>query len=251
MADQRRSGRGKGVPHHPLVEALASDPEKPPMQATKLFGLPGPAADSESTRVWLDRDLTTYVDVPDEAILHSQTLENDQGTILWVESSATLTHSATSSQQVQAEFLGGAIAAGNLRSAARVNLNPMELFELQPPNTFDSGCPVPQTLSQEECHTWDGCMSRDWICRPAESTAVACPARTTDPPCEPDGPGGGRGQAGPRGGGARAGVGGGGVAWRPRPPLFNLPEPSHFVECDPLARPLPTPLRISVGIPCP
>src|SRR5690349_17342997 len=112
MAEKKRSGGGKDIPHHPLVEALASDPNQPPEQATKLFGFPGPAADAKSTRLWLDADLTSYVDVPDDAIVHSQTLENDQGTILWVEPSATLTHSTTRSQEVQAEFLGGSIAGG-------------------------------------------------------------------------------------------------------------------------------------------
>lgn len=118
MAEKKRSGRGKGIPHHPLVEALAPDPNQPPEQATKLFGYPGPAADANSTRLWLDTDLTTYVEIPDDAIVHSQTLDNDQGTTLWVEPSATLTHSTTQSQEVQAEFLGGAIAEGNLAAAA-------------------------------------------------------------------------------------------------------------------------------------
>src|SRR5215203_1817573 len=117
MAEQRRSGRGKGIPHHPLVEALAADPSKPPEKATKLLGFPGPAAEAKATRLWLDADLTTYVDVPDEAIVHSQTLESDQGTILWVEPDATLTYSSTQSQEVQAEFLGGSIAEGSLGGA--------------------------------------------------------------------------------------------------------------------------------------
>ena len=53
------NGKGsKGIPHHPLVTALASDPGKPPTKATKLFGYPGPAAEKGSTRLWLDLDLT-------------------------------------------------------------------------------------------------------------------------------------------------------------------------------------------------
>jgi hypothetical protein len=117
MAEQKRSGRGKGVPHNPLVEALASDPNQPPKKATRLFGYPGPAADAKSTRLWLDTDLTSYVDVPNDAILHSQTLDNDEGTILWVDPTATLTQSATQEQEVQADFLAGSIAQGNLAGA--------------------------------------------------------------------------------------------------------------------------------------
>jgi hypothetical protein len=115
------NGKGsKGIPHHPLVTALASDPGKPPTKATKLFGYPGPAAEKGSTRLWLDLDLTTYVDVPDDAILHSQTLPDDQGTYLWVDPAATLTYSSAQSHEVQADFLGGSIAARNLAAAAPV-----------------------------------------------------------------------------------------------------------------------------------
>jgi hypothetical protein len=119
MPDEKRSG-SKGIPHHPLVSALASDPSKPPERATKLFGYPGPAAEKGAIRLWLDSDLTTYVDVPDEAILHSQTLPDDQGTWLWVDPGATLTVSSTQSHEVQAEFLGGSIAERNLAAAGPV-----------------------------------------------------------------------------------------------------------------------------------
>lgn len=119
MPDEKRSG-SKGIPHHPLVSALASDPSKPPEKATKLFGYPGPAAEKGAIRLWLDSDLTSYVDVPDEAILHSQTLPDDQGTWLWVDPAATLTVSSTQSHEVQAEFLGGSIAERNLAAAAPV-----------------------------------------------------------------------------------------------------------------------------------
>jgi len=196
MAEQRRSGRGKGIPHHPLVEALASDPNQPPEQATKIFGLPGPASDSKSTRLWLDTDLTSYVEVPNDAIVHSQTLENDQGTILWVEPSATLTHSTTQSQQVQAEFLGGSIAQGSLGGAAPHR-------ELKWPGGFTGDTrtfpcpPQPQSFDWGPCYVTEfppcrvsftfpcltkgpPCESRAFIC---QSLNAPCP---TDPPfCEP------------------------------------------------------------------
>jgi hypothetical protein len=117
MVDRKRSRGAPSVPHHPLPAALASDSSRAPKKATRLFGYPGLAANAKSTRLWLDTDLTSYVDVPDDAILHSQTLENDEGTILWVDLAATLTHVTPRAQEVQAEFLGGAIAEGNLAGA--------------------------------------------------------------------------------------------------------------------------------------
>jgi hypothetical protein len=113
MAEEKRS-RSEGVPTHPLVEALASDPNQPPKQATKLFGFPGPAAERKSTRLWLDEDLTAYVDVPNEAILFHRTLDNELGTALWVDPEATLTYSVPRDEEVQADYLGGAIAQQNM-----------------------------------------------------------------------------------------------------------------------------------------
>jgi hypothetical protein len=117
MPQPKRSGRAPTVPYHPLVEALASDPNQPPKQATRLFGYAGPAADAKSTRLWLDLDLTSYIDVPDDAVLHSRTLPDEEGAILWVDPTATLTHSVPQQQEVQAEFLAGSIADRNLAGA--------------------------------------------------------------------------------------------------------------------------------------
>lgn len=158
MPDDKRSG-SKGIPHHPLVAALASDPSKPPEKATKLFGYPGPAAEKGTIRLWLDSDLTSYVDVPDEAILHSQTLPDDQGTWLWVDPTATLTVSSTQSHEVQAEFLGGSIADRNLAAAAPVGVG------------GGGGLNTTPTICQESLST--GCTVLDNC---AESALPECPS---------------------------------------------------------------------------
>jgi len=192
MADQRRSGRGKGgIPHHPLVEALASDPNQSPQPATRLFGYPGPAADSKSTRLWLDLDLTSYVDVPNEAIVHHQTLENDQGTILWVEPSATLSHATTQSQEVEAEFLGGPISQAHLAAAAPPAVGGFGGLNwgggrLQ---TLGIACPGPNSFAWSPCPPTDlvpcrvsaniPCTTRDVGCQPV---SIGCPSRAFCPP---------------------------------------------------------------------
>lgn len=150
MADRKRPRSASSVPYHPLVEALAPDPDKPPKRATRLFGYPGPATDSKSTRLWLDADLSSYVDVPDDAILHSQTLDGERGTILWVDPEATLTHSSPRAQEVQAEFLGGAIVESNLAEAS---------FEA------------------ERRGAW-GCTGIPFVCRPTLTIAIECPFTT-------------------------------------------------------------------------
>jgi hypothetical protein len=179
MAERRSGGkgsrRGKGIPHHPLVEALAPDPTQPPRRATRLFGFPGPAADAGSTRLWLDLDLTSYVDVPDEVILHSQTLENEQGTVLWVESEAQLTYSTARSEEVQADFLTGSIAEGNLSTAAAVPYPMARGFNRWPPSV-GPGCLKPMTGTGRECFTWVDCETP--IVRCPESFGGPCLPRT-------------------------------------------------------------------------
>jgi len=165
------------IPTHPLVEALASDPNQPPKPATRLFGFPGPAADSKSTRLWLDEELSSYVDIPDEAILHSQTLAEDRGTLLWVDPAARLGYSKVESHEVQARFLAGQIADANLGWAVRTAV-PAALIEggihhgKNPPRL------APMSASPRECQTFE-CRSPF----PCETTDFACPS---DPPrCRP------------------------------------------------------------------
>ncbi len=130
----------KGPAVHPLVKALNPDPTKPPTRALKLIGLPGESPSADTTRLWLDADLTSYVDIPNEAILYSSELPDDAGTILWVAADATLTHGSVTSHAAQADFLVGEIAtthlAGAMGGAAPGGQQPL------PPVTAPSVCGV-------------------------------------------------------------------------------------------------------------
>ena len=100
------------------MAALAPDPSKLPARTTKLFGYPGPSTEPDAVRLWLDLDLSSYVDVPEKSILFSKTLPEDFGTVLWVAAGAELKYSSLTSHCVQAEFLSGALTTAHLRSAA-------------------------------------------------------------------------------------------------------------------------------------
>lgn len=153
MPQPKRSARAQAVPYHPLVEALASDPNQPPKQATQLFGYPGPAAEAKSTRLWLDLGLTSYVDVPDDAILHSRTLPDEEGTILWVDPAATLTHSVPAQQEVQAEFLAGSIAERHMERAKIPGIRPQRPTVVLTAYPTHADCPY----SYLSCPTvWEG-----------------------------------------------------------------------------------------------
>ncbi len=106
------------VDTHPLVKALVPDPSQPPASTVKLVGLPGESPAAETTRLWLDASLTSYVDIPTGSILHAQTLPDDGGTVLWVEADAQVVYGTVTSHAAQALFLGGSMLDRHLGSAA-------------------------------------------------------------------------------------------------------------------------------------
>src|SRR5205823_3815513 len=91
---------------------------------------------AKSTRLWLDLDLSSYVDVPDDAIRYSRTLPDDAGTIVWVVADAALQYGSVTSHQTQADFLGGGITTGYLGGAGPAAPGPL-------PPTLPPGCPLP------------------------------------------------------------------------------------------------------------
>jgi hypothetical protein len=142
------------VEHHPLVQALNPDPAQPPQRSIVLTGLPGPSPAAGETRLWLDAGLTSYVDVPDESILHSQTLPNEGGTVLWVAVDAKLSFGSVTSHATQAEFLAGDVASGRLAGAAAEAAVPSMGIRPTPPWSIWPPC---------QSHAWP-CGTHTWPC---------------------------------------------------------------------------------------
>jgi len=174
MADPKPSE--PRIEPHPLVEALVPDPSQPPERTTKLFGYPGRSPNESETRLWLDLDLTSYVDVPDDAILHSRTLPDDGGTILWVRTDAQLRYASVSSHAAQADFLSGSIATSHLGGAAGAPF-PFPGPGPIPPTFPGTGCPPPPTF--------DYCPSRLGPCLTIGATLAICchPSLYPGAPC--------------------------------------------------------------------
>jgi hypothetical protein len=130
----------KDLPPHPLVKALNPDPTKAPTRALKLFGFLGEGSSADESRLWLDDELTSYVDVPIKAILYVKALADDAGTILWVDPEAKLKYSSVTSHSVQAQFLEGAMTA-NLAGAPAAGAAALRMPVPTPPfSVFPSQC---------------------------------------------------------------------------------------------------------------
>jgi hypothetical protein len=201
-------GSSKSKPAtHPLVEALNPDPARPPQPSVKLFGLPGPAPDADHTRLWLDEGLSSYLDVPNGAILYSKTLPDDAGTVVWVAADAALTHGSVSSHETQASFLTGELAATHLAGAAgaagatapgAIPVHPLPTIPSAcgpcithiAPCTHPPACPA-LTVSPSACgpcitetcpQTYLGpCLSNPAICPPTR--VPPCPLQSFPGPC--------------------------------------------------------------------
>jgi hypothetical protein len=92
-----------------VVEALVSDPAQGPPGTAVLHGYLGKSPTEGVWRLYLTPALDEYVEVPESEIQHSETLPDSSGTTIWVSNTLPLKHVRTQTQDVQAEFLGGAI----------------------------------------------------------------------------------------------------------------------------------------------
>jgi hypothetical protein len=104
-----------------VVKALAPDPTNVP-DLRVLGGFAGPSSRKDHARIYISFDLSRYVDVPVNAILHSVSLETEDdptgGTVVWVRRDANLISSVTETREAQSDFLTGSLNRGRGRTVA-------------------------------------------------------------------------------------------------------------------------------------
>jgi hypothetical protein len=178
MARQRRtgesgetggggSGASKGgggrLEPHPLVQSLMPEGGAPP-NAVVLQGLPGHSPAPGRFLLWLSLNLDESVEGDEDDILHTVTLPDDGGTIVYVRADARLDYKQITSQSVEASFLGGDITSTYLGGAAA----PEGPAEIAPDAAFLAPPSAPIVCirtAQPICRTWAPiCPSRGIIC---------------------------------------------------------------------------------------
>ncbi|HWB85690.1 MAG TPA: hypothetical protein VG675_16215 [Bryobacteraceae bacterium] len=107
-------------PTSDFVDAIVKDPGNPP-QVMLLQGFPGNSSEAKHRRIYLDPALGSYLDIPQDAILHSQELPKESsplgGVLLWVKQSAEIKQGPSAEKQ-GAQFLRGQIQQDFLQGAA-------------------------------------------------------------------------------------------------------------------------------------
>ena len=118
MADERQGGDAQ-FEEHEVVKALVPDPTAAPPDATVLEGFVGRGSAPEVRRLYLNPELSDYVAIPTDVILHVQDTGEGGPTRVWVRRDVPLKHVTVTSEEVQARFLGGSISEHYLAAPGR------------------------------------------------------------------------------------------------------------------------------------
>lgn len=95
-----------------FVKKLVPDPASPP-DTLLLSGFLGASSEENHTRLYFDMELASYIEIPDEAILHTEPLSADRsglgGSYVWIKRDAEVIHGKVGVQRPKAKFFEGPI----------------------------------------------------------------------------------------------------------------------------------------------
>jgi hypothetical protein len=169
-----------------FVKKLVPDPKSPP-DTLLLCGYLGASSEDNHTRLYFDMELASYVEIPNEAILHTTPMPADQGGLggsyVWIKRDAEVIHGKVGAERPKAKFFEGPImqqfsgaaaapaapeAAAAGPGAAQPEANSQLAFCLQP-SVLQVCIPASRL-----------CFSRQWNCRSriavCNSWIDACPS---------------------------------------------------------------------------
>jgi hypothetical protein len=189
------------APESDFVSSIVSDPRNVP-DVMRLYGYPGASSEEDHERLYLNLDLTNYVEVPTKAILYRMTDQDPQGAVCWwTKKDAALIYKMTPAAQALAHYFAGAIQAGMAGAAAPpvAGAAPPTVFCQTPPVTFL--CQRPTVWCHTPACTFAGpaCMSA--VCPTRYPTCalhctwnytqfISCVALCRTQVCEFEGPAG-------------------------------------------------------------
>src|SRR5580658_1836687 len=168
-----------------FVSEVVKDP-KAPTGATLIFGYAGESSEAGNSRLYFDPQLSRYVDVPDESILHIQdapaAVSPLGGSYVWIKSDAQVTYGEASARRPKVSFLAGTILGGPPTSPPCAGST---VAACQPqtevpacPRTVLEGCQPVTVLPVCPPHTAVDCHPVT-VPPACPHTSVGCPAPTT------------------------------------------------------------------------
>src|SRR3954447_8170392 len=102
-----------------FIAKIVKDPKNPP-ETLMLTGYLGASSDDGHTRLYFDAALGSYVEIPNDAILHTEPAGDDGlgASYVWIKRDAVVIHGPAGSQRPKGSFLEGAIMQQHLGAAA-------------------------------------------------------------------------------------------------------------------------------------
>jgi hypothetical protein len=144
--------KGK-IPQDDFVAKVVKDPKQPP-DTLLLTGYLGESSEEGHTRLHFDPELKSYVEIPNDAILHTQPIPKEASSLgghhVWIKRDAELIHGKVGPERTKAKFFEGPIAAGAAGGAVAAGITTLPGCGIThatvcvcPPLTPLHGCPSP------------------------------------------------------------------------------------------------------------
>ncbi len=144
-----------------FVSKVVKNP-KEPADALLLQGFLGASSEEGYTRLYFDPQLSDYVEIPNDAILHVQEIPKEQsplgGNLVWIRRDAEVIHGKVGPDRLKAKFLegriqqeymkdvqfaGGGAGAGGLFTFPHFGCPPLTLpLQCHFPTRFEPFCPT-------------------------------------------------------------------------------------------------------------
>jgi len=155
MANEEGS---RGLEPDPLPEQIGPD------GATVLLGILGKGPTDEDWYLFLDRELTRRTEFKASDVLHFEKIRAEdlpflgtQGTRVYLRRGAQVVYTTTGSREVQAEFLGGAIAESSLAASSGMTGTIPATFYHPPVTVIQAAAWAVPSITSGGYTTWCGC----------------------------------------------------------------------------------------------
>jgi hypothetical protein len=175
MAEQKGNPKAEN-----FVSKVVKDPKQPP-DTLLLMGYLGASSEEGYTRLYFDAQLSSYVEIPGAAILHTQEIPAERSALgesyVWIDRNAELIHGKVGVERPKAKFLEGPIFQEFMRGAQFGGTMPPQFGGPQPTPVQTPFCPVPTPSAVHLCPQ-QTLAPTIFICCQPPTLPPACPRLT-------------------------------------------------------------------------
>jgi hypothetical protein len=171
-----------------FVSRIVSDPNNPP-DALLLTGYLGKSSDQGYIRLYLDEELSDYVELPESGVLYAQEMSKEDsplgGSYVWIQRNAQVIQGPVGPNRMTASFLSGRIQRQQLVAAQPPAAPPGPALPITvggPACRTDIG-PCPTDVGPR-CTQFGPRCRTDFLPCPTEG-GPQCPPTAPDPRCPP------------------------------------------------------------------